>query len=134
MTMDAGAGGIGGAGRRVALALVLLAALVFRAAIPAGWMPNLQGQGGAPLVICTGAGAHLLRPAAPGVPTTPHSADRHDICAFAGLASAPPAPAIAFVQPPRLAVVAQLDPRAEAALRPPLRHREQAARAPPIRV
>jgi hypothetical protein len=124
--------GFGTAGEgRHGLALLILLALLFRAAIPAGWMPDLQGADGAPLVICTGSGSEVVHLDRHGFPAKPHSSERHDVCAFAGIGSAPPTPAVFFGEPPRLPVVARLDPASEAALRPPPRYREQAARAPP---
>jgi hypothetical protein len=121
-------------GRSLRLVLLLLAALVFRAAIPTGWMPDLQGASGAPLVICTGSGSEVLRLDKGGVPAGPHSAGHHDVCAFASLAGAPAAPALVLGAAPRFALALRQDPPAETLPRPPLRHREQAARAPPIRV
>ena len=37
-----------------------LSAMLLRAVLPAGWMPNLTGAGDAPLVICSVDGAHHL--------------------------------------------------------------------------
>ncbi|HEX2815071.1 MAG TPA: hypothetical protein VHN39_01660, partial [Phenylobacterium sp.] len=43
------------------LLFLLLAALLLRAATPPGWMPNPQGALGAPLIICTADGSHLVQ-------------------------------------------------------------------------
>lgn len=112
--------------RRLGVALLLLAAVVFRAAIPTGWMPDARDRG---LVICTGHGELVLH--GKSGPAAPHSADRHDVCAFAGLGSAPTPPTPGLSAPAAyVRVSAEAPPRAGFLAFPP-RHREQAARAPP---
>ncbi|THD79369.1 MAG: DUF2946 domain-containing protein [Phenylobacterium sp.] len=118
-------------GRRLGLALVLLMAVVVRALAPAGWMPNTAGLGGSFLVICTGTGSEVIRLGKADGPAKPHSTDRHGPCAFAGLVSAPPSSAVALAEPRELLRTARLEPTSEAAPTARLRHREQAARAPP---
>jgi len=121
-------------GRRLALALVLLVALAFRALIPAGWMPNLQGVGGAPLVICTAQGAETLFPDAQAHPGKPHSDPRRDGCPFAvqALASGPPpihvSVQLAFV------IAAASQPSNPAVPVAPRRRGETNPRAPPTQV
>ena len=109
-------------------------AVIVRALVPAGWMPNTQGLGAAPLVICTGSGSEIIRRGPADGPAKPHSAERHDVCAFASLASAPPAPASLLAEPPNLPVASRIERAPEAARRVRLGYREQAARAPPQRV
>jgi hypothetical protein len=120
--------------KRPWLLLFLLAALLLRAGAPPGWMPNPQGALGAPLVICTGDGSHLVQIDGHGQPARPQSAQRHDLCAFAGHQAAP-APEIALVSGPATFVgllPAQVAARASAAS--VLRRREQSPRAPPTLV
>jgi hypothetical protein len=123
-------------GLRPWLLFVLLAAILLRAATPPGWMPDPQGALGAPLVICTGDGSHLVQFDRDGQPAKPQprSAQRHDLCAFAGHQAAP-APQIAWVSGPASFVAfapAGLAAQAAPARLP--RHREQAPRAPPTLV
>lgn len=110
-------------------ALVLLAALAVRVAVPAGFMPVAQG-GSVTVQICSGTGPMTMAMPAPSKSGDPHQQSKADMpCAFAGaalsfLSAADPillAGAIAFVlalaphaAPPL--VVAQT-----AYLRPPLR-------------
>ncbi|WP_293906906.1 DUF2946 family protein [Phenylobacterium sp.] len=116
------------------MALLVLAAVMLRAATPAGWMPNPQGATGAPFVICTGTGSQLLELDGQGKPTTPESGKHRELCAFAGHHSAPaPTPDldsdrvtfVSFTAQP----AARSAPRAAA-----IRHREQSPRAPPTTV
>ena len=116
------------ASRRLILAGLLLLALVFRAAVPAGWMPSADG---ASLVICTGTGPAVVHLDGKGEPTKPRTADRHDVCAFAGLGAAPPEPPAVLTAPSQTAQIARLDAGYETTARLPPRHRDQAARAPP---
>jgi len=61
-----------------------LSAMLLRAVLPAGWMPNLAGPGDVPLVICSVDGAHHLPPHEPA------RGDDHS-CPFAVMAHlAPP--------------------------------------------
>jgi len=77
-----------------------LSAMLLRAVLPAGWMPNLTGTGDAPLVICSIDGAHHL-------PShDPAHGDDH-MCPFAAVAHlAPPQLAPAIPQPFAVAWVA----------------------------
>ncbi|HEV2530402.1 DUF2946 family protein [Phenylobacterium sp.] len=110
------------------LAVLLLVAMLLRAAIPTGWMPD-TARGPAALVICTASGAQHL-PNDGGLPGSAHT--HHEVCAFAGLAAAPPPPPAALPAPMAWADAPLTDARQRhrAVLR--RRHREQAARAPPL--
>jgi hypothetical protein len=102
-----------------------------RALVPAGWMPNLERAGGAPLVICTGTGSEVIHPRGEHAPASHHAADRHEVCSFASVAATPPAPGAALAEPSAYARDLRLAEAVQAA--PPIapRHREQSARAPP---
>ncbi len=50
--------------------LLLAAALLVRAAVPTGWMPMADGEGGLRIMLCSGSGAVELAP--------PVTSDRHD--------------------------------------------------------
>jgi hypothetical protein len=66
--------------RSLALTLAL-GGMLLRAALPAGWMPNVDGPSGATFEICSVDGLH--RVPQPGR----HSADDHNqVCAFAAAA------------------------------------------------
>jgi len=113
---------------------LLLISLMIRGLIPSGWMPNAHGMLHDPLVICTGAGPQLLTLETPAPPAAPRSSHHHDVCAFAGHVSPPVwspdagAVRIAFVDAARRRYASAVDSAAVP------RNREQAARAPPIRV
>lgn len=77
--------------------------MLLRAVLPAGWMPNLAGTGGAPLVICSVDGPLHL-------PSHDPAHGEHDdhMCPFAAVAHlAPPQLSVAVPQP---FAVARLDP------------------------
>jgi hypothetical protein len=76
-------------------ATLALSAMLLRAVLPAGWMPNLTGIGDAPLVICSIDGSHHL-------PSHGPARDQHDdhMCPFAAAAHlAPPQLPPAIPQP-----------------------------------
>lgn len=110
---------------------LLLCALLLRALIPAGFMPNLNpadGQG--LLVICSGNGASLLLPDA-GDTQAPADTHQDGLCAFAMIGGWAPVLAMVLVllwQVPRAArpVVAPARPAIRQILCAPL-----GARAPP---
>jgi len=88
---------------RNALTLLALAAMLLRAAIPAGWMPSARAD--AFLALCTADGlVHVLAPGAapldgPAAPA-PHAAAPAD-CAFAGVAAlGAPSPDFQLPLPP----------------------------------
>jgi hypothetical protein len=111
--------------------LVLFAAVFARAVTPAGWMPNPAGDLGVPFVICTAAGGHLAGHG--GAPAKPPG-ERHDTCVYAGHHAAPGGAEIAVAGSTRLALIEPARPAPVAEIVQAPRHREQAARAPPIRV
>ena len=87
--------------RSIAVTLAL-SAMLLRAVLPAGWMPDPVGVGGAPLVICSVDGAHHVPPHDP-------AQGQHDdhMCPFAAAAHlAPPQLSVAV---PRPFAVAWLD-------------------------
>ena len=76
-------------------ATLALSAMLLRAVLPAGWMPNLAGPGDAPLVICSVHGPLHL-------PSHDPAQNQHDdhMCPFAAVAHlAPPQLPPAIVQP-----------------------------------
>jgi hypothetical protein len=76
---------------RHALLHLALAAMILRAFLPTGWMPNLQGDGQTALVICTMDGAMVDSSGKSGK-ADPRA---HESCPFA--AAAQPAPVNDFV-------------------------------------
>ncbi len=116
---------------RLAFLVALLCAVSLRLLTPPGWMPNLDGRGSAPLVICTGDGVRTVGPDGSNPHGHPGKAV-HEVCAFAGLAldTAPP---VATVIAPHAAPSA-VEPRlpADQARFAPAWRRPQAPRAPPI--
>jgi hypothetical protein len=112
-----------------------LAAMMLRALMPDGWMPNTAAAGGMPIALCTIDGPVSLVVAETGKPAPhdpAHNDGRHvDVCPFAA------SPHFATVTP---AVVPTL-PLAEAFFAPRLpqsivfaaggRHTPQSPRAPP---
>ncbi len=84
--------------RRTWVARVLLLALVLRALIPAGFMPDLgaMADGSFKVVICSAAGTKLVTLDAEGNPL-PDTATQHDgeACAFSGMATYALTPVVA---------------------------------------
>ena len=82
--------------RSLALTLAL-GGMLLRAALPAGWMPNLDGPSGAPFEICSVDGLHHAPAQEPGHHPVD---DRNTTCAFAAAAHlAPPQIASVLLQP-----------------------------------
>lgn len=110
-----------------------LAAMLLRALLPVGWMPNAAAQGQAFLTICTMDGLH--RVAVRGAPKpTPEQGSREHAgvpCPFASAAPFAPLVHAAVLAPPSQSVSAQqrLTP---ARLAPASKQRANTARAPPI--
>lgn len=76
-----------------------LAAMILRALLPTGWMPNLSGQPGSALIICSMDGATSVTGDQGNLPTKhlPDGHGDHDGCPFAAaphLAAAGSLPAI----------------------------------------
>jgi len=113
--------------RSLALSLALCAMLL-RAVLPAGWMPNPSAEAGAsPFVICSVNGTH-----SGGKPFGDTTQERtHAPCAFAAAAHlAPPALVPSFIAAP--AYAGQSDTTRDAAVAlAAVSHRPQSARAPP---
>lgn len=82
---------------RSSLLTLALCAMVLRALLPVGWMPDPGGMADGPLVICTMHGAHHISPGH----RPAHSPDEHgSICPFAAAAHfAPPQMAVAVAAP-----------------------------------
>jgi hypothetical protein len=115
---------------RLAFLIALLCAVSLRLLTPPGWMPDLDARSGAPLVICTGAGVHPVRPADPA--SHGHAGKgSHEVCAFAGLAL-DAAPQVAILAAPLALAEAAAAPLPSDQVRiAPRWRRPQAARAPP---
>jgi hypothetical protein len=66
---------------------VALIAMLFRALLPIGWMPNVGATHGIPIVLCSVDGPVLLALGADGKPIKPGPAQgdthQHDVCPFA---------------------------------------------------
>ena len=61
-----------------------IAAIMLRAFVPAGWMPNIGGPAsGVPIVICSGSGAQTVLVDPDGKPVQPANPTDHGVCAFA---------------------------------------------------
>ncbi|HSV04287.1 MAG TPA: hypothetical protein VLI41_13900 [Phenylobacterium sp.] len=118
---------------RHAAVFLLLAALMLRAAIPAGWMPNTAGLVDSPLVICMGSSAHDHGgpSALPGAPHRPH---RHGVCAFASLGAPLKPPALVLAAAPLTAIYVRADFAADRVPPASQRRRPQSARGPPLQV
>ena len=120
---------------------LLLAALLLRALVPQGWMPD-SNAGGFAIRICDGAGALVLPDPTPemgahhgghhGQHDDRHGDIGHEQCSFAGLSAPMASPPPALEVPPLAPHVAYLVPlrpsapaRTSISLPPP-------ARAPPL--
>ncbi len=117
--------------RHAAVHLALIA-MVLRALLPAGWMPNLTGTGDGALVICTmdGPVQSVAKDHGPGKPT-PDDGRQHEACPFA---AAPHVATSSTVAVLRLPVVSDSIAQYEASQQPivePARYAPQAPRAPP---
>lgn len=120
---------------RIAAVHIALVAMLLRALLPTGWMPNNTG-GPAPLIVCTGAGLVAITFDKNGTPLkqTPIKSDatHRGICPFGVVAHlAPPNADIAFV-PPLRAIMPVQAPQLYRAVFGETRHAPQAARAPPV--
>lgn len=66
---------------------VALVAMLFRALLPSGWMPNLSGAPGTPIILCSldGPVRIVLGPDGHPVKQSPDQNDTHqnDVCPFA---------------------------------------------------
>jgi hypothetical protein len=109
-------------------ATLALSAMLLRAVLPAGWMPNVAGIGDAPLVICSVDGFHHLPAHDPA-----HGQQDDHMCPFAAAAHlAPPQAPPAIAQPFAIAWLAPAfgTPRAVSHLYDP----GHAPRGPPVSI
>lgn len=95
--------------RRAAVHLALIA-LMLRALLPAGWMPNPGAANGSPFVICTMYGP--LKALDGKEKPTKHAPHNHEACPFA---------AAAHLAPPLLAAILALPATAVGMAAPPIR-------------
>jgi hypothetical protein len=117
---------------RLAAVHLALVAMVLRALLPAGWMPNPTGTGESAFVICTmdGPVQSATKDHGPGKPT-PDDGRQHEACPFA---AAPHFATSSTVAVLRLPVASDSIARYEASQQPiaePARYAPQAPRAPP---
>jgi hypothetical protein len=118
---------------RLAALHLALVAMLARALLPAGWMPDTSAQGPAPLVICTMHGPVL---AAPPGDTSKHKpvhddGRQTDICPFAAsIHVATPASAVAIAPSTTVALIAA-PALLEQSVPSVARHSPQSPRAPP---
>jgi hypothetical protein len=118
--------------RLAGLQLALVAMLV-RALLPAGWMPDTGANGPAPLVICTVNGPILVAPPGEASKHKPVHDDGHqnDICPFAAsIHVATPAPSVA-VAPSTIVALIAAPALLEQSVSHVARHSPQSPRAPP---
>jgi hypothetical protein len=105
-----------------------LSAMLLRAVLPAGWMPNLAGAGDASLVICSVDGAHHLPSHDPA-----HGQQDDHMCPFAAAAHlAPPQLPPAILQPFAVAWLAPHFAESLATFR--LHDSGHAPRGPPVSI
>ncbi len=110
---------------------IALAAMLLRALLPAGWMPNPDGGTAAPFVVCTINGpVHIAADSHPGKPAR-DDGRQNDICPFAASVHLATPPSAATLVPS--VSVAELVPEfiAPAAVAIGARHTPQSPRAPP---
>jgi hypothetical protein len=117
---------------RHAAVLLALVAMVLRALLPAGWMPNLTGTGESAFVICTmdGPVQSAAKDHGPGKPT-PDDGRQHEACPFAAAPHVATSSAVAAL---RASVVSNSVARYAPSQRltpEPARYAPQAPRAPP---
>jgi len=119
---------------RLAGVHLALVAILLRALLPAGWMPNPSGAAGTPLVVCTMDGpGHMMAEDKPAKPQHDRNGDHdHQVCPFA---AAPHlvTPAIASALPlPSMVASTVLQFATFNAAERALRHTPQSPRAPPL--
>ena len=118
---------------RLAAVHIALAAMVLRAFLPAGWMPNTAGSSNAPIVICTMNGP-MQAGATPG--NTHHmpvhdDGHQNDVCPFAASVHvAAPVSTASLLPPVRIAWTAWEHPAA-LPIHIAARYAPQSSRAPP---
>ena len=117
---------------RLIAANIVLLAILLRALVPDGWMPNPDGPfSGTPILICSGHGP-LIQMGGKGGDPLGQTRHKGEICSFAAFASpAIPAPACAASQRNSIAIPSRLGARPF----PPgrkTRYRRQIQRGPPL--
>jgi len=123
--------------REFAVRLALVALLV-RALIPIGWMPNPHGlEAGSPIILCTMYGpvpAVIGDDGKPARPAMPGKAPHSEFCLL-GVASAHgvPVASLSLPSPDRTQVAIAVTTRAQS-ITVSLRHRPQSQRGPPALV
>lgn len=120
---------------RLAAIYIALAAMMLRALLPIGWMPNTAGAQGTPIMLCTIDGPVHILIGSNGQPIkqkpAPADGHHHDVCPFGAAPHfATPVPALALAAPTAAAHFANF------AVEPNIiggaqRYSQQAPRAPP---
>lgn len=112
-----------------------LAAMLLRALVPAGWMPNADAAAGTPITICTMNGPVQIDSGTDGQPLKKNQ-DRNDLrhheaCPFAAApAMAQPTPATALMLPSPISQSVQLSAYRDLAVQA-VGYTPQSPRAPP---
>lgn len=109
---------------RIAALHLALAAMVLRALLPAGWMPDRNG--GAALTLCTMDG-----PVHPAPGKAPDDGHAHDACPFAAAPHLASAPGIESAAAPGLRLEVAARDAGRAAAPATARFTPQSPRAPP---
>ena len=112
---------------RFAALHVLLATLLLRALVPAGWMPGQAQLGEASFVICAADGSLQH-----GVPGKDSGIKPHQPCAFGATAQFFALPDAAAIAPPAIAALSIAGVIASAAPIPDAPHTPHSPRAPPL--
>ncbi len=114
---------------------IALVAMVLRALLPAGWMPNPGGAAGTPFVICTVDGPRHAAPTL-GADSGKHHSDQdndrqHDTCPFAAAAHwATPVGGV-WLLPSNLTAALESSPPGIRFIANGARYSRQSPRAPP---
>lgn len=84
-----------------------LVAMLFRALLPIGWMPNIGGAPGTPIILCSLDGPVQILLGADGQPVKQspdqNDAHQHDACPFAAAPHFATPVAVAVLAPPGIA-------------------------------
>jgi len=120
---------------RLATVHIALAAMMLRALMPAGWMPNSEASAGVPITICTMDGQVHLTLGPDGQPfkkqQNQDDTRHHDLCPFAAAPQmAQPATSASLALPSPISMVAQRIAHRQAAAQN-ARYASQSPRAPP---
>ena len=86
---------------------IALVAMLFRALLPTGWMPNFGGASGTPIILCSPDGPVHIVLGADGQPVkqSPDQSDphQHDVCPFAAAPHLATPVAVAVLAPSAVA-------------------------------